>query len=226
MTAASTSMTNNEVGNCSTMTVRLNDTSIPTSCHEITIRLVDGPKFKNAQGQGNVLEINEWMMNKNMLLNHQELGVSVESTVEEETESGVFQGYRYEGPANDQYRYAVYEDRKREKMIPQNGDPIQYSEWVVTRTWEEAAGHQTIETRSRQRLHEKKTCDHHTNGWFRAKHTHYVIIRTWWTEQWTVTTDFDGRVTETTPVEVGGRSYSREAGVQDGWWPPHSSMIY
>jgi hypothetical protein len=101
------------------------------------------------------------------------------SKIEEEHEPRVFTGYRYTGKPNDQYRWAVYEEKKRRKIIPGNDDPVRDTEWVVIRTWEEPAGHQTIETRSRQRVQEGKDTVHYSFhslfGASRHSHTHYTL---------------------------------------------------
>jgi hypothetical protein len=152
--------------------------------------------------------------------------VALREKVEDEFASRVFLGYRYSGPTNDQYRYKMYEDRQRQKFTPYNGDPVRYSEWKVTNKWEESAGHQKIETCSRTREAEVKGVDHHSahswGGFSSRNHTHYSIKRKTWQEQWTVTTDFNGSVTQTTPQQVGGVSWrtinsDRERGWTSGY---------
>jgi hypothetical protein len=120
----------------------------------------------------------------------------------------------------------VYEDRKRQQFTPSNGDPVRFSEWVVTRKWEESAGYKIIKTCSRERVSEEKVVEHHSAhsmfGFSSTDHTHYRIYRTRWSEEWTVTTDFDGSVTETQPKQVGERSRTqiasdREHGFTSGY---------
>jgi hypothetical protein len=197
-------------------------TNVPT----IPVFFVDSLNLESAETERNMTQFHGWLVGRQPLSTQNVKAVSIRDKIEEENRTRVFKSYRYSGPSNDEYRYAVYEDQKRERFTPYNGDPVRFSEWVVTRTWEESAGHKTIKTSSRQKVGEEKEVEHHGGhsmaGFSRHDHTHYTIYRTQWTEEWTVTTDFDGSVTETQPREVGGRSRTqirsdRERGFTSGY---------
>jgi hypothetical protein len=79
-------------------------------------------------------------------------------------------------------------------------------------------------------VQEGKLTEHHSGhslfGASSNSHTHYTLWRKWWTEQWTVTTDFDGKVTQTTPKMVGGVGLADcGSGMEGGWTPAYSRMI-
>jgi hypothetical protein len=162
-----------------------------------------------------MIQFHGWLVGQQPLSTHSVQSVSIRDKVDDEVQTRVFKCYRYSGPSNDQYRYAVYEDRTRQKFTPYNGDQVRFSEWAVARTWEEPAGYKTIKTCSRERVGEEKEVEHHSAhsmfGFSSNDHTHYCIYRTRWTEEWTVTTDFDGSVTETQPKQVGGQSRTKIA---------------
>jgi hypothetical protein len=131
--------------------------------------------------------------------------VPLRDKIEQESQQKVFVGYRYS--VDNQYRFAKYQARVRDKVIPCNGKPPRYGQWRVTREWEENAGHQTIVTPLATHEDEEKKVIHHSShawgGLSSHNHTHFEIFRHRWDEQWTVTTDFDGNVTKTPPERVG-----------------------
>jgi hypothetical protein len=108
----------------------------------------------------------------------------------EEVETGVFVEYRYVIYS----RFAKRQDRKRYKFTSGTDDPPRYSEWIVTREYEEPAGQRTVQicTANRQDMIPLP------HPWAPA-----MAYQIRWTDQWTVTTDFDGNVTTTEPIMVG-----------------------
>jgi hypothetical protein len=49
-------------------------------------------------------------------------------------------------------------------------------------------------------------------------HPHWKKYQYYWTEQWTVITEFEGVVTQTAPVKVGGnRVCPVGSGIEQGW---------
>jgi hypothetical protein len=156
--------------------------------------------------------------------------IALQDKVEDEFMNRAFVRDECFGPMNDQYRYKVYEDRKRQKITPYNGDAVRYSEWTVIRQWTESAGHRTIVTQSRTREARVKEVEHHSaHSWIGLSshdHTHYTIKRKTWREEWTVTTDFDGYVTRTTPRQVGSASWSTiESDRERGWTNGYERII-
>jgi hypothetical protein len=197
-------------------------TDIPT----IPIFFVDSLDLRSAETERNLVQFHGWLVTRRPLLTKDVRAVALRDKIEDECQSRVFKHHQYSGSSDDQYRYAVYEDRKRQKITPYNGDPVRYSEWVATRTWQESAGHRTTKTCSREHESEEKVVDHHNghsfSGFSSHNHTHYDIYRSRWTEEWTVTTDFDGYVTQTQPRRVGTPSRrkiseGRERGFTDGY---------
>jgi hypothetical protein len=201
-------------------------TDVPT----IPIFFVDSLNHESPETERNMIQFHGWLVGQQPLSTKNLRLVAIRDRIEDEVQTRVFKCYRYSGPSNDQYRYAVYEDWKRQKFIPYNGDPVRFSEWVVIRTWEEFASHKMIKTCSRERTGEEKAVEHHRahawSGFSSHDHTHYNIYRTRWTEEWTVTTDFDGRVTETEPREVGNRSWTTiTSGREHGFTSGYQSII-
>jgi hypothetical protein len=204
----------------------LQEISGVSSAPEIPIFFVDSIDMESMKTKQNMTQFHGWLVSRTPLPTDRVQAVALRDNVEEEYQRRILTRYRYQGPPSDQYQYAVYQDKKRQKLTPYNGDSVRYGEWEVTREWEEYAGHQKIETRSRNRETEDKMVDHHSghsmSGFSRRDHTHYTIRRNTWTEQWTVTTHFDGTVTETSPVRVGSVSTrtidsDRERGWTDGY---------
>jgi hypothetical protein len=179
-----------------------------TAPPQIPIFFVDSTDETGKETVQNMIQFHGWLSSQPALSTTNVQAVALRDKIEDEFEKRRFTGYRYTGPPEDQYRYALYEDRKRQKFTPYNGDPAHFSDWVVENSWEENAGHQKVETLSRIRESEEKRVEHHSghsfSGFSSRAHTHYSIIRKSWTEQWRKTTDFDGNVTETTPARVGG----------------------
>jgi hypothetical protein len=95
---------------------------------------------------------------------------------------------------------------------------------------DEEAGHQTTVTHSSTHEIEWKEVVHHDghslSGFSSRRHTHYAIKRQRWIEQWEVTTDFDGNVTETEPQQVGEvRSWTCDSGREHGWSDVYERVI-
>jgi hypothetical protein len=196
----------------------------------IPIFFVDSLSSQSAETERNLTQFHGWLVSRQPLSTNSVQAVALRDKVEDEFANRVFVRYRYSGPTNNQYRFAVYEDRKRQKFTPYNGDAIRYSEWIVTRQWEESAGYKTIVTHTRTREAEVKEVEHHgAHSWtvFSSHdHTHYTIKRKTWHEEWTVTKDFDGHTTETTPRQVGGVSWRTiDSDRERGWTNSYERII-
>jgi hypothetical protein len=153
---------------------------IPTFCFDQQFDI------GNPQRQQTLVQFHSWLRGRSSL-----------ST--DEIETRVFKEYRYEGPINDQYRFAVYEDRILHKLTPCNGDPPRYSSWTTTRTWEEAAGHQTIVIQSVLGEGIARYGPYVPPRLRLAIPGHVCVI---WIDAWMVITSFDGEVTQTQPRQV------------------------
>jgi hypothetical protein len=142
-------------------------------------------------------------------------------TIEYEYQQGDLRRYEYSGSSNNQSRYAIYDQNTREKIKSYDGH-VTYTNWKPIGELRQLAGNRRVETRSRQRESEEKVVEHHSGhsmgGFSRKDHTHYSINRNIWTEEWTVTTDFDGSVTETRPIRVGNVTRTTISnGREHGW---------
>jgi hypothetical protein len=97
--------------------------------------------------------------------------------VEEERENGVLVEYRYAGDS----RFAKRRDQKRYKFAPGTDGRPRYSEWMVTREYEEPAGHRTVQICTRNCGAEEKRVDNHSphswRGFSSHDHHHFTIIR-------------------------------------------------
>jgi hypothetical protein len=197
----------------------------------IPIFFVDSLDVRSVETERNMVQFHGWLSSRQSLSTNEVRTVGLRENIEDEIETRVLTGYRYDGPPNDQYRFALYVDRTRQKLTPYNGDPPRYGEWNITRRWEEAAGHQTIVTHSAQHAIESKRVEHHNahswRGFSSKSHSHWNVFRITWTEQWTVTTSFDGDVTQTQPTQVGGKSEIHlYSGEERGWVPGYETRIY
>jgi hypothetical protein len=197
---------------------------------QIPVFFIDSLARGSAETERNLMQFHEWLVHRTPLPTRNVRAVPLRETIETEDARKVLVGYRYEGAPSDQSRFAIYEDRDRYKLTPHNGDPVRYSEWRVLRHWEEAAGHQTIVTMSKTHETEHKSVDHHGRhsmfGFSSRNHTHYSIYRRRWTEQWTVTTDFDRNVTATQPSQVGQTAeWQVNAGREHGWTKAYTRVI-
>jgi hypothetical protein len=200
----------------------LTEISSVSSVPEIPIFFVDSLDLKSTETEHNLIQFHGWLVARKPLSTNRIQAVALRDKVEDEFEDKFFVEYEYSGPPEDQYRSAVYEQRKRQKVTPYNSDPPRYSKWEVLRRWKENAGHQTIVTHNRVHETEDKNVNHHSGhslaGFSSRAHTHYSIVRNIWTEQWTVTTDFDGTVTQTNPVQVGQMATRTiDSGRERGW---------
>jgi hypothetical protein len=196
----------------------------------IPIFFVDSLDFNSAQTEENMTQFHGWVASRQPLSTSDVRAVDLRDLIELETATRAFANYRFDGPPEDQLRWAVYEDRERQKVTPHNGDPVRYGEWNVTRTWEEPAGHQTIVRESFPHEVEVKEVDHHSGhsmgGFSSRRHTHYWIKRKLWEEQRTVTTDFDGNVTATPLAMVGQVAWRTiTSGRERGWTDPYERTI-
>jgi hypothetical protein len=196
----------------------------------IPIFFVDSLDDKSKQTIENMTQFHGWVVSRQPLPTNNVRAVDLRDAIDVEIVTRAFAEYRYAGPPEDQYRWAVYEDKERQKVIPYNGDPVRYGEWKVNRRWEEPAGHQTIVTESIPHEIEVKTVEHHSGhsmaGFSKRRHTHYSIKRKSWEEQRTVTTDFDGNVTETQPVVVGRVAERTITSSRErGWSDPYERVI-
>jgi hypothetical protein len=192
----------------------------------IPIFFVDSLDVNSTETEQNMTQFHGWVASRHPLSTSDVRAVDLRDSIEVETETREFASYRFEGPPENQHRWAIYEDRERQKVTPHNGDPVRYGEWNVTRTWEEPAGHQRIVRESVTHEVEVKSVEHHSghsfSGFSSRAHTHYTIKRKSWEEQRTVTTDFDGNVTATPLTVVGQVAWrtiasDRERGWTDGY---------
>jgi hypothetical protein len=196
----------------------------------IPVFFVDSLGEDDPETDRNFVQFHGWLMSREALSTKLVRAVDLHDRIEEEIEERHFREYRYEGPPKDQYRFAIYESRKRQKVTPYNGDPIRYSNWEVTNTTEEEAGHQTIVNHALTHEIEWKEVDHHSahsmGGFSSRRHTHYSIMRKKWQEQWTVTTDFEGNVTETEPRQAGEvNTWTQDSGRERGWTDGYERVI-
>jgi hypothetical protein len=196
--------------------------TVPT----IPFFFVDSLNYQSEDTKNNMVQFHGWLASRTALSTSKVREVALRDKIEEEFQKKVLARHRTDGPPDNQSRFAVYEDRKREKIIPYNGDKPRYGEWIVERTWEEPAGHQSVKIQTRTHEAEEKRVDHHPphamGGFSSRDHTHFQIIRKTWTEQWTETTSFDGRIEKSEPVRVGGISEQvirkgRERGFTSGY---------
>jgi hypothetical protein len=197
---------------------------------KIPVFFVDSLGEGDIETERNLVQFHRWLLARKPLSTKLVRAVELRDRIEEQIQRRVFRRYRYDGPPNNQYRYAVYEDRKRQKVTPYNGDPVRYGNWEVTRTWEEGAGHQTtVKSSSTHEVEWKEVVQHSGHSWSgfsSRRHTHYAIKRKRWIEQWEVTTDFDGNVTETEPRQVGEvRSWTCDSGRERGWSDAYERVI-
>jgi hypothetical protein len=192
----------------------------------IPIFFVDSKDFQGVETERNIGQFHDWLARQSPLSTHEIRTAPLRETIEDEIETRVFQTYRYDGQPRDQYRFGVYVDQTRQKVTPNNGDPPRYGDWTVIRTWEEPAGHQTVQTKSVEHMIEERRVCHHGPqsllGMSSGNHTHWNEYRITWIEQWTVTTSFDGEITSTQPVQIGNRSeqetgHGKEKGHTPGW---------
>jgi hypothetical protein len=186
----------------------LQDVSGVSTVPQIPIFFVDSPNMESQETKSNMIQFHGWLASRNPLSTTQVREVALRDKIEEEFAEAVFVEYRTEGPPENQSRFAVYEDRKRQKITPYNGDQPRYDEWTVERRWEEPAGHQSVNIHTIQHEVEEKRVEHHNAhsfaGFSSHDHTHYTVIRKTWVEQWKETISFDGTVQKTNPVQVGG----------------------
>lgn len=196
----------------------------------IPIFFVDSLNKESAETERNMIQFYSWVMGRQPLPTNNVRAVELRDKIDIEQATRVFVQYRYSGPPENQYRYAVYEDRERQRVTPHNGDPVRYSEWKMTRRWEESAGHQRIVTEFIPHEVEVKEVEHHSghsvSGFSSRAHTHYSIKRKSWQEQRTITTSFDGTVTRSQPVMVGQVSWRTiESNRERGWTDPYEHVI-
>jgi hypothetical protein len=141
--------------------------------------------------------------------------------IERETEDRHFMHYSFEGPPDDQRRYAHYEDRFRERTTPFEGPRSEYGSWRTRRSWNELAGHRTVRLVSVPCNAEEKIVKHRRRWKIGRHYTRFHIDRHDWVEQYTRTEEFDGtirvsevkRVNETRSV---GR-WQKENGWTEGY---------
>jgi hypothetical protein len=192
--------------------------SVP-ECPEIPVFFVDSADLTSVATNNNMIQLHGWLVNRQPISTANTQEVALRDEITEERQDRVACGYRYSGPEHNQYRYQKYENRVRQKIRPYNGDPVRYGEWRTVHSWEEPAGHQTIEEKARTREQEIKEVKHeYAHSMFGRSchdHTHFQIYRNKWTETWTVKIDFDGRKTETTPTRSG--SIDTRMIEADGW---------
>jgi hypothetical protein len=143
----------------------------------ITFFFLDSLIYESAETERNLTQFHDWVMNRKALQTNNLQAVELRYKIETETVTRAFLQYQDSGPPQNHDRYAVYEDRKRLKVTPYNRDPVRYSEWIVTRHWEEPAGHQTIKIQFIPHEVEIKEVVHHgplSIIWFSSRdHTHY-----------------------------------------------------
>jgi hypothetical protein len=161
---------------------KLMNLSGSTIARDIPIFTLQFPGITNETPDS--VRFREWLNTSQPLMPFNHLVKSPEK-VEEDYDTRVFVDYRYEGLSNDQYRFAIYEDRVRQMITPMDGSPVRFGEWRVIRRWDEPAGHQTIVIHSKQRLNEGRKVDHHDRhalfGKASGPHTHWVLYRYYWT---------------------------------------------
>jgi hypothetical protein len=176
----------------------LKEASGVSSVPFIPIFFVDSLNLKSEETEHNIVQFHGWAVTQSALSTNQARAVELRDQVEDEVETHVFVNYVFEGQPQDQHRFAVYQDRTRQKITPYNGDPVQYGEWIISNTSQEPAGHQITKTCSQQHESETKTVHYHEpharSGINSVRHTHYDIDRITWNEEWTETTDFSGKM--------------------------------
>jgi hypothetical protein len=150
--------------------------------------------------------------------------------IEDEKEMKMLKCHRSTGPPNDESRVAIDEDRVRQKVTPRNGGPVRFGNCQVLRTYEEPTGRRTVKLHSVTHEIEDKIVErqhaHSVFGFSSHRNTHYDIVRKKWLEQWTVTTDIDGKVTETKPERVGNvTEWKVDSGRERGWTEGHHRVL-
>jgi hypothetical protein len=164
----------------------------------LPVFFVDSLNYNSDETTRNIINFHEWLKNRPPLTTQLVRAVELRERIEEEIQNRHFKEYHCSGPPNYRYRIAISEKRTRQKITPNNGDPVRHGKWKVLRTWEQPAGHQTIVTYSQWHGVEWKEVEHHSShswsGFSSHDHTHYAIKRKKWEEQWTETTDYDGIV--------------------------------
>jgi GTPase SAR1 family protein len=191
----------------------------------IPIFFVDSLDPEDEETQQNMVQFHGWVSGRTPLSTNNVKVANIGHQIKEETKNKIFVEYVIRGPPADQYRFAVYQDKKRNIILPNNGDKESYTEWKVVKTWEEPAGHQTIKTIRIPHVNEVKEVEHHKKhslgGLSSGPHTHYTIKRVMWDEEYTETTDFSGKVTKTPSRRIEKDSVvtckDRERGYTEGY---------
>jgi hypothetical protein len=199
------------------------------SVPEIPVFFVDSLNTGSADTQANMVQFHGWVVSRTALPTNKVRVVELRDQIEEQVQKRVFVNHVFEGPAKDMHRFAVYQDRKRQKVTPHNGDPVRYSEWTVIKSWKEAAGHQTIKEIRIPHEDEVKYVWHHGShsmlGFSSHDHTHYDVNKVTWDEIWTETTGFDGLVIKTQPQRCNERSTLKWKGEEGGWTNGYTKRI-
>jgi hypothetical protein len=141
--------------------------------------------------------------------------------IERETENRHFMHYSYEGPPDDQRRYAHYEERFRERTTPFEGSHSGYGTWRARRTWYEPAGHRTARFVRISCGEEEKIVKHRRRWKIGSRYTRFHIDRHNWVEQYTRTEEFDGTVQVSDVKRVDETSavgpWRKESGWTEGY---------
>ena len=239
---------------------------------EVPIFFVDCyPDEDNTDSQENLTQFHGWVCSRNPLDPIHFREANYREDYVEETRTRVSKGFVTRGDTT----YELFEDQKRTKIIPNNKDPARYTDWICTRSFEEAvkkvifekknnvdlgykysndgsirykvhvdqerkivrdlrtgkdiettpwynsseerkteAGRYIRREETRNRKFEKKEVEHHGgHGLFGGSdHTHYKIFHTSWVEKRTITTDYDGRTSETDWCIVSGSQRTQQVG--------------
>jgi hypothetical protein len=191
----------------------------------IPMFFVDSLSDTSAETRENVVQFHSWLVSRRPLSTVDVHEAPLRDEIEDEKVMKRFKCHLFTGPPDDESRVTIYEDLVRQRITPHNGDPVRFDEWKVLRTYEEPAGRRTTTRHSVTHEIEDKIVEHHRAHTFVKKltfsgrpHTHFQIMRKKWVEQWSVTTDFDGTMTETEPERIGDViEWMAESGRERGW---------
>jgi hypothetical protein len=175
---------------------------------DIPVFFVDSTDYESHNTNENIAELVKWAVTKECLCTHDIEDAPLRERNEEEIVSK-FIRYEFENtgkvPGKEQTRYSVYQDRRRMVITPNNGDPVRYSEWEELPVRKERSGTRKTIERNRENQWEEVQFHraHSVFGFSSEDHTHYWACVDSWRERVTVTTDLDGKVSESKPMIIG-----------------------
>lgn len=140
-------------------------------------------------------------------------------------------GFKYSNDGSIRYKVSVDQERKIVRDLRTNID-IEKTPWYNTSPEKRVeAGRRTEQTETRVRKFKRKeVCHHSSHSWFGSSsedHTHYDIYRIERTEQRTITTDYDGKITTSNWLIVPGseKKIHIDGGMESGWTSPYEKEI-